>query len=198
MNEMSLMEILKGSNSELAEKMKVLTSELKQDKQHLVKAADDYSSKYSEEIQEGTKKKQLLLSEGKGRGMSAEDAEKYAYKGGFLPTVQTPILNMLYFLLREADEIDRSFNVKRKEYEQKYGHLTENYEPTENVEEPPTMETFIYGNITMDAFNKLKKLKTLSHSPNEQEAFLAYRKCNELCRRYELDFDKIPYTHKHE
>ena len=46
--------------------------------------------------------------------------------------------------------------------------------------------------IMKDLLEKIKKLKALSQSPNEKEAFLAYRKCLELCKKYDLEFDKIP------
>ena len=42
---------------------------------------------------------------------------------------------------------------------------------------------FLYGNLTMKEFNTVKKLKALSQSSDEAEAFQAYRKCLELCRR---------------
>ena len=63
---------------------------------------------------------------------------------------------------------------------------------TDDTEQPEEMDKFIYGNITHSDFKKLKKLKALSHSQNEKESFLAYRKCLELCDRFGLDFDKIP------
>ena len=58
--------------------------------------------------------------------------------------------------------------------------------------DPVEMETYIYGNLTVADFKKVKKLKALSKSTNENEAFLAYRKCIELCKKYGLEFDKIP------
>jgi hypothetical protein len=61
----------------------------------------------------------------------------------------------------------------------------------------PEMVEFLYGNITLETFNKIKKLKALSKSPNEQEAFQAYRKAIELCKEHNLEFDKIPcYVNK--
>jgi hypothetical protein len=41
-------------------------------------------------------------------------------------------------------------------------------------------------------FQKLKKLKALAKSDNEEEAFLAFRKCMELCKKFNLEFDKLP------
>jgi hypothetical protein len=54
------------------------------------------------------------------------------------------------------------------------------------------MVEYLYGNITLDMFNKIKKLKALSKSPIDAEAFAAYRKALELCKEYNLDFDRIP------
>jgi len=48
------------------------------------------------------------------------------------------------------------------------------------------------GKVTQEQFQKLKKLKRLSRSPNEHEAFSAYTKCMQLCEAFEVDFDKIP------
>ena len=44
----------------------------------------------------------------------------------------------------------------------------------------------------MNIVNKIKKLKALSRSSNESEAFQAYRKALELCKEYNLEFDRIP------
>jgi ligand-binding sensor domain-containing protein len=65
-------------------------------------------------------------------------------------------------------------------------------EDATKLKDTPDMVNFLYGNITLDMFNKIKKLKALSKSPNEREAFLAYRKAIELCKQYNLDFDRIP------
>jgi hypothetical protein len=46
--------------------------------------------------------------------------------------------------------------------------------------------------MSHDMFVKIKKLKALSKSPNENEAFLAYRLALKLCKKYGLEFDKIP------
>ena len=58
--------------------------------------------------------------------------------------------------------------------------------------EPEEIGKFIYGSLTTSEFKRIKKLKALSQSPNEEEAFLAYRKCLQLCKKYHLEFDKIP------
>ena len=49
-NEMSLMTILRTTNSDLAERLKRLTVEVKQDKENLSEASQEYSNKYKDEI----------------------------------------------------------------------------------------------------------------------------------------------------
>jgi hypothetical protein len=187
---MSLMKILNDpsllfDNERLAKKIE----EVKKDKQGLTNAASSYNVKYQREIEEGTKKAQLLIEDGKRRGLKEEDI----FRGSFMPTVRTPILNFLYFMLRE-ENVDAGFEESRQKYNKQYGHLQDEYvaEDTDNLQAPPEMETFIYGNMTRDQFVKIKKLKALSRSSNENEAFIAYRMCLELCERYGLEMDKIP------
>jgi hypothetical protein len=189
MSEYSLVSILKN-DPDFAGALAKRKEIAKKDKQTLVKAAESYSSLYEEEIIEGTKQAQKLISEGSSHGLTEEEAMKQL--GRFLPTVRTPILNMLYFLLRESEEVDREMYVLREQYNKQYGHLEDNTPLSENVIDPPAMEEYLYGNMTHETFKKIKKLKSLSHSPNEEEAFLAYRKCHELCKKYQLDFDRIP------
>jgi hypothetical protein len=171
------------------------------DKENIVDAANSFSKKYKTEIALGTKKMQKLLEEGKNKGLTDEQVISQA---GFMPTVRTPILNMLYFLAREhpdADKIDynrmftdvgrdtqEAINENNKKYGGEYYDDKESY----GSENSPTMDSFIYGNMTNDMFNKIKKLKALSRSPQKAEAFAAYSKCMELCKEYGLEFDKIP------
>ena len=171
-----------------AERIKKKIGEVKKDKQNLMSAADKYSKQHEQEILEGTKKRQLLLSNGASRGMSEEDVMKNY--GKFLPTVHTPILNMLYFMLKE--DPDPEAEIIRKDFDDQFGRLTWEEELSDNVIEPRSMEEYIYGNCTLDTFQKIKKLKALSTSPNEKEAFLAYRMCLKLCKKYNLEFDKVP------
>ena len=172
------------------ERLRKKIEEVKKDKTTLNNAASDYNSRYREEIEEGTKKKQLLLSDGAKKGLKEEDV----MKGSFIPTKYTPILNWLYFLLREDNNSE--FEESRRKYNEQYGSLQENYEyhQSGNVEEPKEMDTFIYGNMSHKQFQTIKKLKTLALSSkcNEAESALAFSVCKELCQRYGLEFDKIP------
>lgn len=209
--------------------------DVKQDKQGLLNAAEIYSEKYKNEILEGTKRRQLLISEGVSRGLS--ESESLAEHGTFIPTVYTPIMNLLYFMLRETelkdtikyrqrdrinealikagqlshDENDPELSneelnaliteqlkrihdeqlvdQRRQEINKKFLKEEREENKTKN---PPEVVNYLYGNITLEVFNKIKKLKALSRSPNESEAFNAYRKALELCNEYNLEFDRIP------
>ena len=191
--------------------------------------------RYKDEVIEGTKKRQLLISEGASRGLSEE--ESLRANNRFIPTIYTPIMNLLYFMLRETekedaeryrqrdlidealvkagqlshDEIERELSdnelesliteqlkklqaeqqqdSRRKEFNKRI--LEEEREKNE-MKEPPEVVNYLYGNVTMEIFNKIKKLKALSRSSNESEAFQAYRKALELCKEYNLEFDRIP------
>ena len=107
--------------------------EVKKNKEDLVEAAKSYQSKYKKEIDEGTKKRTLMLEEGKARGLKEDDIFKDNQI--FIPTAQTPILNYLYFLLREekdqdaaikvlraAEDLDKELSVLKEEFEKKFGN----------------------------------------------------------------------------
>lgn len=209
--------------------------EIKEDKQNLLNVADEYGKQYQQEILEGTELRAKLLTEGSSKGMSEEQI--MASYGKFVPTVYTPILNLLYFLLRESDgselyqrrnainerlvksgklyhgegdmteeELsdllsDKDKSVNRQTVDPRRQKLNQQLleeqkqrprEEDVTLKETPDMVNYLYGNITLDTFNKIKKLKALSKSPNEQEAFQAYRKAVELCKQHNLDFDRIP------
>ena len=209
--------------------------EIKHDKESLLHVADEYGQKYQQEIIDGTKKRQRLLENGAARGLT--EAEVMGEYGRFVPTVYTPILNFLYFMMRETEDVDRDkyrqrdainealvkagqlshddrendlsseelsalIDDKLKELKEEQlvderrqqindQFLAEEKEDTK-LKDTPDMVGFLYGNITLDMFNKIKKLKALSKSPHEGEAFAAYRKALELCKEYQLDFDRIP------
>ncbi len=190
------------NNPDFAERLKEQVASIKKSHKSLTDAANNYSGKYVDEVNEGTKKLQLLLEEGKKKGFSEEEIlEKQSI---FYPTVRTPILNMLYFLMREhpdankinfnrlAEDINKDPSILLETQNKQYGSLQHESESKDGSENAPEMEEFIYGNLTHDMFKKIKKLKALSRSSNQQEAFAAYTKCLELCKEYGLDFDKIP------
>lgn len=166
------------------ERLKKIAGEVKKDKQTIIKSAEDFNNKYKSEIEEGTLKRQLMIEDGAKRGLKEEDV----CKGTFFPTKYTPILNWLYFMMRE-ENVDVGWEESRQKYNKQFGHLTDEYEERSDV---PEMDNFIYGNMSHDMFKKIKKLKALSRSANENEAFIAYRMCIELCNKYGLDIDKIP------
>jgi hypothetical protein len=195
---------------------------VKKDKQNLLDAAKLYTKKYQTEILEGTKQRQKLLTDGKKRGLTEE--EVFQGNTTFYPTIYTPILNFLYFMLREeeikqttktAEEVLKDYleefgfeiSDETKLYikgilhslaiEQKLDELGDSVSFEDVITDDVTIEPeeigkFIYGSLTTDEFKKIKKLKALSRSGNEKEAFLAYRKALALCKKYNLEFDKIP------
>lgn len=215
-------------------------AEVKKNKEDLLCAADEYGQRYQQEILEGTELRAKLLTEGSARGLSEEQI--VSSYGRFVPTVYTPILNMLFFLLRESEPTDsRRYRerdainealIKAKQLshddnerdltseeltsilDEKFKEINEQTiaderrskvnqqfqteqksRPKEEeaaLKETPDMVSYLYGNITLETFNKIKKLKALSKSPNEQEAFQAYRKAVTLCKEHNLDFDRIP------
>jgi len=187
--EMSLVSILR-SDPLFSDRIKQVSEKIKKDKNSVLSAAEKYNRKYHREIEEGTRQKQLLLNEGSRRGMSPDETLKQY--GRFLPTVHTPILNWLHFFMEEEKDTKRE--LLREQQNKKYGDqwYDKTEYQTEDVENADDMMTYLYGNLTVDNFNVLKKLKRLSKSTNENEAFQAYRKCIKLCEQYGLEFDKIP------
>lgn len=194
------------------------TENVKKDKQSLLKAAEIYTSKYEKEINEGTKKRQKLITDGRDRGLNED--EVLSQYGQFLPSVYTPILNWLFFTFREEAEAPQTAKMQLEEltqyYIDKFGYdgfikrLEAGSEYTkeiysneledllsDNTEQPVEMDSFIYGEMTNGTFQKIKKLKALAQSSNEREAFLAYRKCLELCKKHKIEFDKVPCNLKH-
>lgn len=188
-NDMSLMTLLRD-DPELSRRIKEVAKEIQKDDVKVRTIAEAYNQKYNREIVEGTRRKHILLEDGKRRGKSVEEIE---CSSGFIPSVYTPILNWLYFFIIEGRNPEREYLRE----EQDKLHRTLIYDKNElseleSVENAPDMTTYIYGNITLEKFQTLKKLKRLSKSPNEHEAFAAYRKCIQLCKEYGIEFDKIP------
>ncbi len=204
----SLMAILRD-DPDFAGALSAKKEAVKKDKQNLLSVAETYAEKYHDEIIEGTKKRQKLLTEGEAQGLT----EEQIFKGSkeFMPTVYTPILNFLYFMFREEARDERQkLQQLTEQYIKDFGYenLIKAIEDDADVEKeqnttleeilsadtnvPQSSDRFIYGNMDHDMFKKIKKLKALSRSPNEKEAALAFTKCMELCRKYGLEYDKIP------
>lgn len=202
--ENSLHNAVKGFFWDL-DRLKEQTRKISEDKQKIKKLTETYNTKYEEKIAEGTLKKQLLLENGRKRGLTEE--ETLTEYGKFLPSVQTPILNFLFFFMEDEGNMQEfltdsgdfissdKFENKKNELNTKYGLLTEDYYTDDkagsNVE-APNWDEVMYGNMTYDIFKKIKKLKALSKSDNPNEAFEAYSMCMKFCKKYDLDFDKIP------
>lgn len=179
------------------------TVEVKKNKADLLEAANQYQQKYSAEIEAGTRKRQLMLAEGERKGLKEEEIFKDNQL--FIPTAQTPILNYLFFLLREhGDQLssikvlreiqhsDADLEVLREEFEKKYGLAM--HDGVQAVETLPNVVKLAYGAVTDDTMAVLKKLKTLSMSDNEKEAFVAFRKGRELAAKCNIDWDRVPFN----
>jgi len=210
---MSLLAIMRDDPS-LARRMEQAKKEVVETKTNLMKNAAEYGELYAKEIEEGTRKRQLLLTEGERRGMN--EAEVLKEFGKFIPSRSTPIMNFLYFFMRDGAHpdwlgiqkklftdyghtVEKAPEVKQlaqavteDELEKIFGLMVHEDEKYANVQEPQEMDRFIYGNMSHSMFVRIKKLKALSKSPNENEAFLAYRLALKLCKKYGLEFDKIP------
>lgn len=211
---MSLMAIMRDDPN-IAKRLEQRMQEVRENKKNLMKNAAEYSEIYHEEIEEGTKKKQLLLTDGKKRGLNESDVLKEY--GKFIPTKETPILNFLHFLMRDGDHPDwmgihkklvveyghtnneivrqGAQAVTEDDLDQIFGIMVHEEEQYANVQEPQEMDRFIYGSFTHELFIKIKKLKALTQSKNKNEAIIAYRLALRLCEKYGLEFDKIPQTY---
>lgn len=189
------------SNPDLAARLQEQIIQIKKTKGGLNEAAKNYTTKYQEEVNEGTKKMQLLLENGKRRGFTEE--EILAAQSSFCPTVRTPILNMLFFLIREhpdanninfnrlAEDINQNPEILLEQHNKKYGSWQHDPSIEKTAEKAPEMDEFIYGEMSHAEYQTIKKLKRLSQSSNPNEAFVAYRKCLEMCKKYNLEFDKV-------
>ena len=205
--------------------LKDVQAAVKIDQVNLKEAASAYQSKYKVRIKEGTKKKQLLIEEGKSDGLNeGESLQRY---GEFLPSVQTPILNYLHFLTEEYyTEQDKKDDILREELDKEHGadyhydfdmdqlseegetknrelnHLNEAAQalqeafPSKKYKTVPNVESFIYTNMDVGTFGRIKKLKALSLSENEEEAHSAWTKCMELCAKYNISMDDIPCSYE--
>lgn len=188
-------------NPDFAIRLQQQVAEIKKTHKSLSEAASNYTVKYDAEVKDGTKKMQLLLTEGKRRGFTEE--EILAAQQNFCPTVRTPILNMLFFLLKEhpdanninfnrlSEDINKNTEILLNEQNNKYGSCQHDAASEKSAEQAPEMDEFIYGEMTHATYQTIKKLKRLSQSPNQAEAFAAYRKCLEMCKKYNLEFDKV-------
>jgi hypothetical protein len=204
---LSLMAIFRDDPS-MADRMAKATKEVEEYSVALNSAASKVSTQYSREIEDGTRQKQLLLENGKRNGKSEEQV--LSEYGKYIPTVHTPILNLLFFLLRDGEQknwlhvhkqINESMGTVNKdidavatseELDRLCERLVHDDEKYANVNEPQEMDRYIYGEMSHAMFVRIKKLKALATSDNQNEAFTAFQLCNKLCKKYGLEFQKIP------
>ncbi len=137
--------------------------------------AAEITEVYRSEIEEGTRKRQLLLTNGAAQGK--DEATVLREYGKFIPSKYTPIMNFIYFLMRDGEHPDwlgihKHLNetlghskvetvqkvseaVTEEELDQIFGMLVHEDEKYANVQEPDDMDKFIYGNMTHDMFVKM-------------------------------------------
>ena len=186
-----------------SKRIKRISKEISHDNIKIANLAAEYNKKYEDEIAAGTTMKQLLLAEGAEEGLTSDQV---TVRSGFIPTVHTPVLNWLHYFMSEHKDnvlIGDAKEVKRRQLNERYAGLSYDgktapkiEQPTRHSRETPDMYEYLYGNVTSDIFDKLKKLKAMSQSDNENEAFQAYRAGNRLCKEHGLDFDKVPSPYK--
>ena len=196
------------------ESLKEAKDETKKSKQSLDNTASEYSKKYASDIDRGTRKRQLMLENAGIKDGTQEAEEFFKNSNEFMPTVHTPILNMLYFLTGEYGEQVKDYSELKKLYEEKYGTVYSEYESHIEVDidelaglsndhsndiddfdtgdNVPHMDKYIYQNMDAGMFAKLKKLKKLSRSDNPQEAKAAWLKCMDVCSKFGLELEDIP------
>jgi len=193
---LSLISIIRD-DPDFGKRISKKVEEIKADKTNLLKLADEYGGRHRDEILKGTEKRAKLLTEGKSRGLS-EDEVSQEY-GRFIPTIFTPLLNMLYFMLMESEN-DPHYGTQhyqeRNRLDEQFGSLREDDIEKTILKDTPDIEEFLYGSVTLDQFDVLKKLKALTQSSNIEEATLAFRKGKELCDKYGLIWERIPCNYK--
>lgn len=187
-NEISLVSLLKD-NPDYMDRIHEIANEVKKDKSKIASMAQKYNTRYETEINEGTRKRQIMIEQRVNSGKSLEEAERSI---GFIPSVYTPILNWLYFFMREENNPARERI--RAEQENEYKHLLHEQQEVDGMEKVPDVFVVLSGkNISYNLFKTMKKLKTLAtRNDNEHEAFQAYRACIKLCNEHDINFDKIP------
>jgi Protein of unknown function (DUF2786) len=187
MNNQSLTHLATQSQQIIADRIAQGKKEIIRDARKISGIASEYNARFQREIEDGTRQRQLLLEQHPGE-KEEEVLEKY---GKFLPSKSTPILNFLYFFINEGYNSERE--LLREVQDKKYGNLFEDVTHSDAVVAPQPMEQFVYGNCTHATFQTIKKLKRLANSiNNENEAAAAYIACQKLCKKYSLEFDKIP------
>jgi len=214
----SLMAILRD-DPDYAAALKKRGDDMESDKNKLINTSNHYTEKYHQEVEEGDKTYRKLLGEGKVDPNGVNDKNM---QGKYIPTKHTPILNYLFFSLRDEDvgpartqediihEFLKQFTdagFEKSELIDLYikglvRTMPDGYDDaevdfadviTDDVTiTPDEMDKFIYGNLTHNEFKKLKKLKALAQSSNAEEAFLALTKCLQLCKKWNMEYDKIP------
>jgi predicted nucleic acid-binding Zn-ribbon protein len=183
------------------ERLKEVSEKLEKSKKTLKESASEYINKYKDEVNDGDERYKLFLTEGASGKLSEEDIIKH--ESNFYPTSRTPILNMLHYLNKEFPDAN-NLEMRRldgdtsidpitllNKQNREYGSLQHDRKDEQTADVAPSMETYLYGNMTHDIYKKVKKLKALSQSPVQAEAEAALKKCLELCKEFGLEFDRV-------
>jgi len=169
-------------------RLKYISEQLAVSSKKVTEMAKQYNQKYADQI---TDSERLLEN---GRSLGKSDDQIFREIGKFMPSIRTPVLNWLYFMLDENQTpAMKAHEEKRKKLDEQHEEKWhEDFEYT-NVTEPQDMVMFILGNSTLDTFNKIKKLKTLAtNNVNPNEAASAKFAAEKLCEKYDLIYEQIP------
>jgi tetratricopeptide (TPR) repeat protein len=135
----SLVKILRD-DPDLSKRLAKVKEAVAKDKSTLLQNAQEFNKQYEEEIDEGTKKRQKLIAEGKSQGLQEHEI---SWGSQFLPTRQTPILNFLYFLLRDrSNNVDKQIEQLRKIQEERFKNI--------NIEEMDAESVYMLLKATGD------------------------------------------------
>lgn len=95
-----------------------------------------------------------------------------------------------------SEEDIEDYNNTKSEYRNlinsEFDKLKEDKSPEETLKEPPNMEEFLFGDVTLTQFDTIRKLKRLAlENDNSSESTQAFEKCEKLCKKHGLEMDKI-------
>lgn len=193
LNELTVQALQNVPLEVFGERISKVAADTKKDFAIMKKLTDSYTEKYSDEIAEGTEKKKLLLEQGISEGKTEEDVES-EYNGEFLPSTDTPTLNWLHFFM-DGEHQDNKKEKERIRLNKKHEEEIEDVIDYKAARRMPDMHEFLYGNVDGDVFEKLKKLKAMSLSDNENESKRADEAGKRICTERDLEWDQIPTTY---
>ena len=186
-----------------SEKLEQAKKEILGFKSGILNPAKEYNEKHKKEISENTEKIKLLLQEGAKLGKNKEQVlqenvlNKRDENGRpvFIPTEDTPVLNFLHYIMNEYESKDDEYKERNQEkdlWDKTYAKEWLDKDEDYGVSKLEDITKSMFNGIDLETFNKLKKLKKLSTSDNENEASSSYKKCKDLCDKYNINYDQLP------